>query len=67
MKVKALRGVCVGVNQHLIAGDVADLDAAMVTFLEGIGAVQRYSEPMHAENLAKAETPSDVKGKKYVA
>lgn len=46
MWVKARRGVCVGVNQHLGAGDTADLDAAMVTFLTGIGAVEAYSPPV---------------------
>ena len=45
MKVKALRGICVGVGQHLVAGDIADLDPAMVTFLSGINAVERYEEP----------------------
>jgi hypothetical protein len=39
MKVKALRGVCIGVDRHLIAGDVVDLEPGLVTFLSGIGAV----------------------------
>lgn len=45
MIVKALRGVCIGVNEHLLPGDTADLDAAMVTYLTGIGAVAVVTEP----------------------
>ena len=41
MKITALRGVCIGVDRHLQAGDHADLDPAMVTFLVGINAVER--------------------------
>jgi hypothetical protein len=40
MKVRALRGVCVGVDQHLKPGDTVDLDAASVSFLKSIGAVE---------------------------
>lgn len=40
MKVKALRGVCIGIEQHLVAGDTADLEPALVTFLGGIGAIE---------------------------
>lgn len=40
MKIRARRGVCIGVDRHLRAGDSADLDPAMVTFLVGIGAVE---------------------------
>jgi hypothetical protein len=39
MRVKALRGVCIGPGQHLAAGEVAELDTATSTFLIGIGAV----------------------------
>jgi hypothetical protein len=44
MKVKALRGVCIGVDRHLKAGDVVDLEPALVTFLTGIGAVERVPD-----------------------
>lgn len=44
MNVRALRGVCIGVDRHLRAGDSADLDPAMVTFLVGIGAVERIDD-----------------------
>lgn len=40
MKIRARRGVCIGVDRHLKPGDLADLDAAQVTFLVGIGAVE---------------------------
>ena len=49
MKVKALRGVCIGVDRHLKPGDTADLEAAQVTFLAGIGAVEKIPEPVHVE------------------
>ena len=44
MKIQARRGVCIGVDRHLQAGDLADLDAAQVTFLVGIGAVELVPE-----------------------
>lgn len=44
MKVKALRGVCIGVNRHLAAGDIEDLEPALVTFLVGIKAVEVVKE-----------------------
>lgn len=62
MKVRALRGVCVGVNHHLVAGEDADLDAHMVTFLKNIGAVElvpdepvapAVREPEHQEPESK--------------
>lgn len=45
MKVKALRGVCVGVDRHLAPGDVEDLEPGLVTFLVGIGAVEKHVDP----------------------
>lgn len=39
MKVKALRGVCIGVDRHLAAGDTVDLEPGLVTYLVNIGAV----------------------------
>lgn len=40
MKVRALRGVCIGVDRHLGAGDVADLEAALAAFLISIKSVE---------------------------
>jgi hypothetical protein len=60
-KVRALRGVCVGVNRHLQPGDVDDLDAASVSFLVAIGAVERYVDPAPA---VKPEPAPAVAGKK---
>jgi hypothetical protein len=40
VRVKALRGVCIGVDRHLAAGDVEPMDAALATYLAGIGAVE---------------------------
>jgi hypothetical protein len=56
MKVRALRGVCVGVDRHLVAGDTADLDPAQVAFLVGIGAVE-----VVPDEPAKAEEPEQPK------
>lgn len=54
MKVRALRGVCVGVARNLQAGDTDDLqDAALVQFLVSIGAVEVVTEP------PAASPPSD--------
>lgn len=53
MRIRARRGVCIGVDRHLKAGDLADLDAAQVTFLVGIGAV----EVVPAEPEAPAAVP----------
>jgi hypothetical protein len=64
MKVKALRGVCIGVDRHLKAGDVVDLEPALVTYLTGIGAVERVPDeppkpdPVVAEPV-KTEPPKD--------
>jgi hypothetical protein len=40
VRVRALRGVCVGVDRHLSAGDVTDLEPATVPFLVSIKAVE---------------------------
>lgn len=67
MRVKALRGVCIGVDRHLRAGDSADLDAAMVTFLSSIGAVEvvkdepKKPEPVHEHSEPKKPEPADEK------
>ena len=68
MKVKATRGVCIGVERHLKAGDVEDLEPALVSYLVNIGAVERVPdepskpepEPVKAAP-AKAEPVKDEK------
>jgi hypothetical protein len=45
MKVRALRGVCVGVERHLRPGDVADMDAAHVSSFSSIGASRNSASP----------------------
>jgi hypothetical protein len=58
MKVKALRGICIGVGRHLRVDDVEDLEPALVTYLVGIGAVERVpDEPPKPEPPAKVEAP----------
>lgn len=62
MKVRALRGVCVGVEQHLLPGAEADLDPAQVSYLVSIGAVERLPDvPPVSETPAPA--PSAKKEK----
>lgn len=64
MKVKALRGVCIGPERHLALGETQDLDPALVNYLVSIGAVERVvdeppkSDPVVAEPV-KAEPPRD--------
>jgi len=57
MKVRALRGVCIGVERHLMPSDTADLDAATVAYLIAIGAVENApDDPIENEvKLAKAK------------
>lgn len=43
-RVRALRGVCIGVEQHLKPLDVAEVDASTAQFLVSIGAVERFPE-----------------------
>lgn len=57
MKIRARRGVCIGVDRHLVAGDLADLETAQVTFLVGIGAVECVVE-------APAPVPQDTEEKR---
>lgn len=56
-KVRAIRGVCIGVDRHLVPGDVADVDAAIVSFLTSIGAVELAPDPP-VEPPTKTETPA---------
>lgn len=40
MNVRALRGVCIGVDLNLVAGDTVDMDDATAQYLIEIGAVE---------------------------
>lgn len=55
MKIRALRGVCIGVNRHLLPGESADLDTAMVAYLQGIGAVEMVPEQPASESISMPE------------
>lgn len=61
MRVRALRGVCIGVERHLGAGDVVDLEPAQVPFLTSIGAVEVVKDdpPPPAADEAPIETPAE--------
>jgi hypothetical protein len=64
MKVRALRGVCIGVERHLKPGESTDVDAAVATFLTGIGAVERMpDDPAPVQPITKTEPPAPA-GKK---
>jgi hypothetical protein len=62
MKIRALRGICIGVNRHLEVGQTEDVDTATSTFLKSIGAVELVQdEPApHA-----AESPKPTTGEKH--
>lgn len=51
MKVKALRGVCIGVGRHLGVGDTADLDTATSQFLVSIKAVEPVKDEPPVESV----------------
>jgi hypothetical protein len=55
MKVRALRGVCIGVGRHLAAGDTVDLEPALVTFLVGIGAAEVVKDEPPAPVVVEPE------------
>lgn len=63
MKVRALRGVCIGVDKHLVPGDTADLPAAEVQFLASIGAVEQVPDeppPEQGEPIVAAPQAPDA-------
>jgi hypothetical protein len=65
MKVRALRGVCLGPGSHLAAGDVGETDAATGQFLVSIRAVEIYTDPPPAADAPESETVTPAKpGKK---
>lgn len=55
MLIRALRGVCIGVERHLVVGDAADLDPATGNYLINIGAV----EEVKPETVAPKADPVD--------
>jgi len=63
VRVKALRGVCIGVDRHLKPGDTVDLEPALVTYLVGIGAVEKIPEPLFPDEPAVKPLPEKA-GKK---
>lgn len=61
MKVRALRGVCIGVDRNLAVGNEAELDPATGKFLASIGAVEEVKPPppAPAPEPIKPETSSE--------
>lgn len=60
--VRALRGVCIGVDRHLKPDETAEISAADVPFLTSIGAVE-----LVPDEPAAAEEPVKSKSKKSAA
>lgn len=58
MIVRAIRGVCVGVADHMTAGDVRDLDAPLAKYLISIGAVETVPD---APAAVAERQPEDTK------
>lgn len=48
MKVRALRGVCIGPGRNLAIGEETEIDKADVQFLVSIGAVEVVTAPVAA-------------------
>lgn len=44
VKVRALRGVCVGAGRNLESGEVATLEGGVAAYLRGIGAVEYVTD-----------------------
>jgi hypothetical protein len=70
MKVRALRGVCIGVERHLALGETADLEAPTAAYLVSIGAVAPVADPVPAPveivsaPAAEPESPAKAGTKK---
>lgn len=64
MKVRALRGVCIGPGRHLAAGETEDLDPATVTFLVSIGAVEKVTAPANDDPKPEIESVPAKAGRK---
>jgi hypothetical protein len=45
VKVRALRGVCLGPGRDIVPPQVAEVDPATAKFLIGIGAVEEVTAP----------------------
>jgi hypothetical protein len=57
VKVRAIRGVCVGPERHLAAGATGDIDSATAQYLMAIGAVEQVSDESKTDKTpAKADT-----------
>lgn len=58
MKARALRGVCIGVDRHLMPGDIEDMSEQMFSFLASIGAVELAEDELQADVSATAKAPA---------
>jgi hypothetical protein len=58
MQVRALRGVCIGVDRHLKPGETAEVDAPLANFLASIGAAERVVDAPPAQSEPVTESPA---------
>lgn len=58
VKIKALRGLCLGVDRHLLPGEAGEVDAATSKWLVHIKAVEIIEEAPAKEEPAPAPEPS---------
>lgn len=66
MKVRALRGVCVGVDRNLKAGDTTDLEPAQVPWLVSIKAIEVVKDdppPLPTQHTETTESKPEKSGK----
>lgn len=60
-RVRALRGVCIGVDRHLMPGEFAELDPANAQFLTSIKAVELAPVVEEAPPKTFSKTESTAK------
>lgn len=64
MEALVLRGVCIGVNRHVAAGERVDLDPQLFQFLASIRAVEAApAKPAEVPTAEPEQAPAGKKGK----
>lgn len=62
-RVRALRGVCIGVGQVLELGAEGNIDESLFKYLASIGAVERVPDPAPVAAPVQVQAPAKA-GKK---
>jgi hypothetical protein len=63
VKVKALRGCCIGVDRHLKVGDTTELDPATSQYLVSIKAVEEFKDEPAKHDPKSESAPAEKAGK----